>query len=226
MSCRCDRRLDLYLWRLRAANDNGSYDLLVRFGLKIDERYQGLIFDCDGTLSHSMPLHYEAWCEAMGFYGIEFPESQFYSMAGMPSDKIAHVLSVEQAIPIDLVEAAERKEQAFERRLNGIEPLEKVCRVARAYHGKLPMAVASGGIRRVIDAQLQRIGMADFFSVVVTAEDTERHKPEPDVFLEAARRLGVEASRCLVFEDSPLGFEAARRAGMGWIDVRLDPSEW
>jgi HAD superfamily hydrolase (TIGR01509 family) len=88
------------------------------------------------------------------------------------------------------------------------------------------MAVASGGIRRIIDAQLAQIKLSHLFTVRVTAEDTERHKPEPDVFLEAARQLDVDPRRCLVFEDSPLGFEAAFKAGMGWVDVRVPANEF
>ena len=114
-----------------------------------------------------------------------------------------------------------QKELAFEKLLDRLEPLDRVCSIAKQYHDVLPMAVASGGIRRIIDAQLIQINLQHLFKVRVTAEDTERHKPEPDVFLEAARQLDVDPRRCLVFEDSPLGFEAAFKAGMGWVDVRV-----
>lgn len=183
-------------------------------------QYDGLIFDCDGTLTDSMPLHYEAWVETLDRYAIAFPKERFYSMAGMPTDKIVDVLRIEQSVVLDVVLAAEEKEQAFERRLNQLQPLVRTCSIAREHHTALPMAVASGGIRRVIGAQLRQIGVESLFATVVTAEDTEKHKPEPEVFLEAARRLGVDPRRCLVFEDSPLGFEAADRAGMAWMDVR------
>jgi beta-phosphoglucomutase-like phosphatase (HAD superfamily) len=96
-----------------------------------------------------------------------------------------------------------------------------VVEVARANRGKLPMAVASGGCRRMVEMTLAQIGVLDWFLVVVTAEDTLRHKPEPDVFLEAARRLGVDPADCTVYEDTDLGLEAARRAGMHGVDVRL-----
>ncbi len=192
----------------------------------IDGRYDALIFDCDGTLTDSMPLHYEAWWTTMAGYGIAFPETQFYSMAGMPSEKIIAVLCREQAKVIDVDRAADEKETAFETRLDRLRPLERVCDLARHYHGQLPMAVASGGIRRIIDAQLRQIELSHLFSVRVTAEDTELHKPEPDVFLEAARQMGIAAERCLVLEDSPLGFEAASRAGMGWVDVRVSADQF
>lgn len=184
------------------------------------ERFEGLIFDCDGTLSHSMPLHYVAWRETMGGYGIAFPEGQFYSMGGMPSEKIIAVLSEQQEIHVDVDEAAAKKEARFVELIDHLQTLDAIVDVARRHHGRMPMAVASGGIRPVIDRQLAKMGIADLFDAIVTAEDTQKHKPEPDVFLEAARRLGVDPTKCLVFEDSPLGFDAADRAGMQWIDVR------
>jgi HAD superfamily hydrolase (TIGR01509 family) len=83
-----------------------------------------------------------------------------------------------------------------------------------------PMAIASGGTRALVDRTLGLIGIGDWFKVVLSSEDTKRHKPEPDVFLEAARRLGAEASDCVVYEDTDIGLEAARRANMQWVDVR------
>ncbi|TWU51643.1 HAD family hydrolase [Rubripirellula reticaptiva] len=184
------------------------------------DKFDGLIFDCDGTLSHSMPLHYVAWRETMQTYGIAFPEGQFYSMGGMPSEKIIAVLSEQQGIDVDSDEAAVKKEARFAELIDQLTTLDAVVDVARRHHGKLPMAVASGGIRPIIDRQLAKMGITELFGSIVTAEDTEKHKPEPDVFLEAARQLGVDPTKCLVFEDSPLGFEAAEKAGMKWIDVR------
>lgn len=184
------------------------------------ERFEALIFDCDGTLSHSMPMHFVAWRETMAGYGIDFAEDQFYSMAGMPSEKIIAVLCQQQGASVDANEAAEKKEAAFERLIDGIEPLERVCQIARTHHGRMPMAVASGGIAPIVRRQLVHLNIDSLFDCMVTSEDTELHKPEPDVFLEAARRLGVAADRCLVFEDSPLGFAAADAAQMAWIDVR------
>ncbi len=194
--------------------------------MNINGRYDALIFDCDGTLTDSMPLHYVAWRETMTRYGIEFDEPQFYSMAGMPSEKIIAVLCREQSQSIDIDKAAHEKELEFEKLLDRLEPLDRVCAIAKQYHQVLPMAVASGGIRRIIDAQLVQIQLGHLFHVRVTAEDTERHKPEPDVFLEAARQLDIDPSRCLVFEDSPLGFQAAAKAGMGWVDVRVPANEF
>jgi HAD superfamily hydrolase (TIGR01509 family) len=182
--------------------------------------YQAIIFDCDGTLTDSMPVHYVAWHKTMTSYGIHFPEDQFYAMGGMPSDKIVRILASEQSITIDAERAAHEKEAAFVERMHLLEPIEAVIDVARRFRGRIPIAVASGGFRDIILKQLVQIGCQDWFQAIVTAEDTERHKPHPDVFLEAAKRMGVPPQECLVYEDSDLGLEAARAASMDFIDVR------
>jgi HAD superfamily hydrolase (TIGR01509 family) len=208
---------------------------------------QTLIFDCDGTLADTMPAHYQAWLEVLRPHGIDFPEDRFYAMGGMPTDKIVVELCGEagksliwepskgsQTLPrryaagkagglptrIDVGALVRAKALAFERKIGEVRPIEKVVNVARAQRGKGPMAVASGGQRHMVEKTLAQIGVLDWFSVVVTAEDTHQHKPAPDVFLEAARRLGVEPAACTVYEDTDLGLEAARRAGMRWVDVR------
>jgi beta-phosphoglucomutase-like phosphatase (HAD superfamily) len=179
-----------------------------------------LIFDCDGTLTDSMPLHYLAWREVLGRHGIGFDEDRFYALGGMPTDKIIAMLAGEHGLQLDALAVAHEKEQAFIDGIHLLEEIPAITGIVRRERGRLKMAVASGGFRNVVFSQLQQLGLADFFDAVVAAEDTERHKPEPDVFLEAARRLGVPPERCRVYEDSDLGIEAARRAGMEWFDVR------
>ncbi|KAA5544463.1 HAD-IA family hydrolase [Roseiconus nitratireducens] len=184
------------------------------------QQYDGLIFDCDGTLADSMPVHYVAWHETMSRYGIEFTEERFYSMGGMPSDKIVAMLASEQGVSVDAVGVADEKETLFRTLIPRVRRNQGVCNVAVAYFQKKPMAVASGSPRTVVQEQLAILEIAELFQTVVASEDTQRHKPEPDVFLEAARRLDVQPERCVVFEDSPLGFRAAESAGMAWVDVR------
>jgi HAD superfamily hydrolase (TIGR01509 family) len=184
---------------------------------------RALIFDCDGTLADTMPAHYEAWQEVLRPHGIEFPLDRFYAMGGMPTDKIVVELCGEASKSLDVDALVQEKAQAFMRKIGEVRPITKVVEVARAHRGKLPMAVASGGTRRTVELTLAQIGILDWFLVVVTAEDTPRHKPEPDVFIEAARRLGVPAAACTVYEDTDIGLEAARRAGMGRVDVRTLP---
>lgn len=184
------------------------------------ERYDGLIFDCDGTLADSMPVHYVAWRDTLLRAGIEFGEQRFYSMGGMPSAKIVSMLAEEQNRQVDAEAIAAEKEDYFQSLIDQVRPKQEVCDIAAAFYGKKPMAVASGSGRIVVLKQLVALKIDALFSVIVTAEDTARHKPEPDVFLETARRINVAASNCVVFEDSPLGFRAAEAAGMDWVDVR------
>jgi beta-phosphoglucomutase family hydrolase len=183
----------------------------------------GLIFDCDGTLADTMPAHYRAWTSMLDRYGIPFTETRFYELGGVPTAQIILILSSESGVPVtDLDRMVREKESAFLESLDAVRPLEVVVAIAAAYRGRLPMAVASGGYRETITRTLDRLGIGDWFDAMVVAEDTKRHKPEPDVFLEAARRLGVPPESCVVFEDTDIGLEAARRGGMKSVDVR----EW
>ena len=189
-------------------------------------KYDGLIFDCDGTLTDSMPLHYRAWHSTMTRHGIEFAEERFYSLGGMPTDRIIALLSQEQGVSVDPEVAGPEKELAFEALLTKLQPKLDVVAMVMAAHGKVPMAVASGGFLPGVQGQLKRFAIDHLFDAIVTAEDTDRHKPEPDVFLEAARRLRIPPQRCLVWEDSGLGFTAAKSAGMDCVDVRTDQWVW
>lgn len=181
----------------------------------------GLIFDCDGTLADTMPAHHRAWVAMLQPHGIPFPEPRFYALGGMPTAQIIRVLAADAGVVVHDVEAmVHEKERRFLDHLQALQPIVPVVAIAEAYRGRLPMAVASGGYGDVVARTLERLAIRDWFQALVTAEDTTRHKPEPDVFLEAARRLGVAPAGCAVFEDTDLGLEAARRAGMLPIDVR------
>ena len=184
---------------------------------------QALIFDCDGTLTDSMAAHYEAWRTALGVYGMQLDEQRFYSFSGTPSRRVIPMLAQEQGVELDFDRANAAKEEYFLQSLHLLQPIEPVVRIAQQHRGKLAMAVASGGVRSVVHRQLRQIDVFDWFATIVTAEDTERHKPDPDVFLEAARRLGVPPGVCRVYEDGDPGIEAARRAGMECVDVREMP---
>lgn len=178
------------------------------------------IFDLDGTLADTMPVHFRAWQEVATRHGLVFPESRFYAMGGVPTSKIAATLIAEQGLTVDPATITHDKEEAVLRHFTEVRPIEAVVEIARRCRESGPVAIASGGGRSMVERTLQQIGMGDFFAVVVAAEDTTRHKPEPDVFLEAARRMGVPAASCTVYEDTDLGLEAARRAGMRGVDVR------
>ena len=113
------------------------------------------------------------------------------------------------------------KEEAFLQQIAQVVPISRIVDIARAARGIHPMAVASGGQRRIVERTLEQIGILDWFGAIVAAEDTVRHKPDPDIFLEAARRLGAPPTACTVYEDTDIGLEAARRAGMRFVDVRV-----
>src|SRR5438067_6002820 len=159
----------------------------------------GLIFDCDGTLADTMPAHYQAWTAMLGKYGIPFPEPRFYALGGVPTAEIIRILAAENGVAVsDIDRMVREKEQGFLNHLDAVRVIEPVFAVAAAYCGKLPIAVASGGYRETVTRTLDRLGLGDWFDALVTAEDTPRHKPEPDVFLEAAHRLGASATGCVV----------------------------
>ncbi len=184
---------------------------------------RGFIFDLDGTLVDTMPTHYRAWTEIARRHGFSFPEPRFYALGGVPTAKIAGILISEAGLTLDPVAIAKEKEQAYYDSLaNGaaIKPIDVVLELARQHRAEGPMAIASGSVRRLVDRTLAALGITDWFAAVVAAEDTVKHKPEPDVFLEAARRIDVEPAHCIVYEDTDIGLEAAHRAGMTAVDVR------
>lgn len=188
----------------------------MNLNLKID-RYDGYIFDCDGTLADSMPAHYRAWLFALEKCGARFTfdEEMFYGLGGMPTPKIVSLLNERYGCALDPATVAAAKEEGYLLAIDEIPPITAMVDLARrAAANSKGIAVASGGLRRVVLRTLESIGLGGFFPVIVTAEDVERHKPHPDIFLTAARRIGAAPDRCLVLEDSPLGEAAATAAGM------------
>ena len=181
---------------------------------------QGLIFDCDGTLADTMPLHWRVWQALARKHRFHLSEERFYSLGGVPSRDILERLSQEQGIPLDHLAIAREKETDYLPLIAQVEPINAVVGIARAHHGRIPMAVASGGTRRVIEQVLAHLGLRPLFDAVVTSEDVARQKPAPDIFLEAARRLGVPPQHCRAYEDTDLGMQAIRAAGMEAVDVR------
>ncbi|MGL6073666.1 MAG: HAD family hydrolase [Fimbriiglobus sp.] len=181
----------------------------------------GLIFDCDGTLADTMPIHFRAWQTMLTRHGIPFTEKRFYELGGMPTSRIIRLLSEETGVPVSDVDSmVHEKETHFLGFLHDVKRIDSVVNIAERYRGQLPIAVASGGYRDIVRQTLSHIGILDWFPAIVCAEDTPHHKPEPDVFLEAARRLGLPATKCVVFEDTNIGLEAAHRAGAKAVDVR------
>ena len=181
----------------------------------------GLIFDCDGTLADTMPLHYRAWRRALdeADQGDLFPEAQFYQWGGVPAREVLERLKEAHGRSFDIDGLTAIKEGYFAELVPQSTPIAPVIAEARRFYGIVPMAVASGGQRELVEATLERLGIRELFSVVVGSQDAERGKPEPDLFLLAAKRIGVAPEACVVYEDAPAGIEAARRAGMKAVDV-------
>jgi beta-phosphoglucomutase family hydrolase len=182
--------------------------------------FAGLVFDCDGTLADTMPLHWQAWKVIQSRHQFHFPEDRFYSLGGVPSREILTMLKAEQRLEINPIAIALEKEETYLAMAGQVEPVHAIVEIARAHEGLLPMAVASGGTRAIIHMVLEKLGIRHLFQAVVTSEDVQNQKPAPDIFLEAARRLGVDPKRCRGYEDTDLGMQAIRAAGMDAVDVR------
>ena len=181
---------------------------------------RGLIFDCDGTLADTMPLHWRAWNMVTQRYGLHFPEDRFYSLGGVPARDILKLLAHEQGRSLDHIAVAHEKEETYLTTLSQVEPIHAVVEIARANHGKIPMAVASGGTLPIIEQVLTHLKIRHLFGAVVTSEMVKNQKPAPDIFVEAARRIGVDPKSCRGYEDTDLGMQAIRSAGMDAVDVR------
>lgn len=181
--------------------------------------FDAYIFDCDGTLADTMGLHYEAWKAALKPHGAHLPEGLYHSWGGRPAARIVESLNEMHGLLLDPAEILPVKEELFHGMLPEVLPIEPVISFARSMHGKKPLAVASGGGRKSVTATLEGLGILGLFDAVVTAEDYKRGKPFPDPYLEAARRLGVSPSECLVFEDTDIGKQSAMAAGMDCVLV-------
>jgi beta-phosphoglucomutase-like phosphatase (HAD superfamily) len=186
-----------------------------------DGDFGGYIFDLDGTLVDTMPLHYAAWEAAMRKAGLKekLDEDLFYSLGGMPTRKVADLLGRRHGLEVNPVKVHLDKETAFIESLGKLELIEPVVEFARNAAKTHPISIASGGTRDVVANTLRLTGLASLFPIVVTVDDVEHGKPAPDMFLLAAKLMGVEPARCLVFEDGEPGIQAAKDAGMKWVFI-------
>jgi len=184
-----------------------------------DGDFDGYIFDCDGTLADTMPLHYRAWCAALAEHACDFPEAFFYELGGVPTERIVEILNERHGYHMPVVETAKYKEVLYLEMIPQILPIKAVVDFVHQCYGKKPLAVASGGHRGIVQKTLTALGILDKFDVIVGAEDYVNGKPAPDPFLEAARRIGVAPEHCLAFEDTQLGITSATAAGMKTVLV-------
>ncbi len=178
------------------------------------EKYQGLIFDMDGTLLDTMPAHLEAWGLTAKTFNFEFDQAWFHSLGGMPSPKIVVEINKTQNLELDPTEVSGFKMDSFRAIEDKGTPIKVTLDIVNALHGKRPLAIGTGSQRINADALVSAAGLEHLFETVVTANDVERHKPNPDTFILAAQNLNCEPTRCVVFEDTELGKQAAHAAGM------------
>jgi HAD superfamily hydrolase (TIGR01549 family) len=178
--------------------------------------FAAFIFDCDGTLADSMPLYHRAWRAALAAHGatFDFHWELFMSRAGVSTLLTVEGLNREFGTSLDAASIQARQHAEYVQIIDQVRPIEAVVDVARRYAGVIPMSVASGGTRELVERTLELIGVRALFSHVLVAGDVPRGKPDPDIFLLAAERMGVAPERCLVFEDGEPGLVAAKRAGM------------
>jgi HAD superfamily hydrolase (TIGR01509 family) len=188
--------------------------------------FRALLFDCDGTIADSMPLHYVAWKRALGEHGCEFPEDIFYAWGGMPAAEIIATLGRQQGIVMPIAEVELRKEALYYEMLPDLRAVPEVlAEIDRNWAGtKLPMAVVSGSTPDSVTRSLVALGLLDRFDTLVCAGDYTKSKPDPEPFLTAAARLGVAPEHCMVFEDTEMGIQAATAAGMASVKI-LQPRE-
>lgn len=181
--------------------------------------FRAYLFDCDGTVADSMPLHYQAWSRALAEWNCTFPEALFYSWGGKPVSKIVADLNAMQGLAMPVEAVATRKEALYHELLPQLQGIPAVIEHVEKQHGHIPLAVVSGGRHSSVAGALTVLHLLDKFDTLVCAEDYTNSKPAPDCFLIAAKRLGVPPAECLVFEDTQLGIDAAIAAGMSYVRV-------
>lgn len=182
--------------------------------LTINPNAKALIFDLDGTLADTMPVHFLAYKHILVNYGIDFTPELFAKLAGIPAVGTIEKLNEWFGTKMNAEEVGHFKESEYEKIMHKMKPVVPVVELAKKYHGKMPMAVGTGGYRRLAWKTMDILGLDKYFDILVSTEDVKRPKPFPDTFLKCAELLGVEPAVCEVFEDAQLGIQAAEAAGM------------
>lgn len=181
--------------------------------------FRAYLFDLDGTIADSMPLHYRCWTKAVGEQGGTFPEELFYSWGGIPLPKTVEMLNERFGYRLEPAQIVRRKEELYLSMLHELQPMAAVVEHIHAHHGRIPFAIVSGSPRASIVRTLNTLGLLDRFDLLVGAEDYTHGKPHPEPFLTAAEQLGVAPADCLVFEDADAGIASVQAAGMSWVRV-------
>jgi len=188
--------------------------------IDVPDFIKGLIFDCDGTLVDSMPFHMKAWEHVITAGGGPWDFEFIFSKKGMPEAEIVALYNSQFARALDPVNTVRAKHEYFRAHASEFRPIPHVLDVVLRYRGVLPMAVVSGGVQEIVSLELEALHIRECFKAILTADDDIKPKPAPDIFLEAAGRIGIAPGLCQVFEDGDLGLQAARLAGMLATDIR------
>jgi beta-phosphoglucomutase family hydrolase len=181
--------------------------------------FKAFLFDCDGTIADSMPLHYLAWNKALAEHHCEFSEELFYAWGGVAVAEVVARLNKKHALRMSPEEVAKRKENYYLENLPQLKAIPEVLEQIEANHGRIPFAVVSGSTRESVTASLTALHLLDRFDALVCAGEYKNGKPHPEPFLLAAAKLGVAPESCLVFEDADLGIQAATAAGMASVKI-------
>ena len=179
-----------------------------------DRAFRAYLFDLDGTVADSMPLHLRSWQQAVREAGGDFPLDLFWAWGGIPLTRTVEMLNERFGYGLDPAAVVHRKEQLYLTMLDDLKPVASVLPHVQAGYGRLPMAIVSGSPRLTITRTLDKLGLAHYFDTVVAMEDYTHGKPDPEPFLLAAQRLDVPPADCLVFEDADAGIHSAEAAGM------------
>jgi len=192
--------------------------------LKLPEgKFKAYLFDCDGTIVDSMPLHYRAWKKALGEWGCEFSERLFYDWGGLPVAEVISTLNRQQGLQMPVEKVEHRKESLYYELLPQLQAVPEVLEQIEARQGQIPFGVVSGSRRESVVASLTVVNLLNRFQTLVCAGEYQKSKPDPEAFLMAAEHLQVKPEACLVFEDTEMGIQAARAGGMSWVKV---PPPW
>ena len=197
-------------------------------GIIIHTKTKGLIFDLDGTISDSLPVHIETWNMVGKKYGFVFDPKIIYEMTGRPTIEFAKRIIELYGVDEQPEVLVRMKQESFWELAHLLKPVNEIVSIVKNYYGKIPMAVGTGASRKSAEIQLKALNLTKYFDAIVSADDVTKHKPEPETFLECARLIGIEPKFCQVFEDGDLGIAAAKKAGMFVTDIRkhLNYGEW
>jgi HAD superfamily hydrolase (TIGR01509 family) len=187
--------------------------------------HTAFLFDLDGTVADSMPLHFVAWSQAIAEHGGQFPKPLFYQMGGIPLLRTVELLNERFNTTMDPATVVHRKESLYLEMLDQLQPVASVLAIIHEYAGKIPFAIVSGSPRASIHSTLTTLNLLDYFPVIVGAEDYTHGKPNPEPFLKAATLLGVPPETCLVFEDADAGIASAQAAGMQYVRIPTGPPQ-